>query len=121
MGTRNLNAVLQELLNPPHSSKAELSRGGIKLRVGDRVIQQVNDYNREVFNGDLGAIAAIDLEEQEVTVQYQERRVTYDYTGQQVSGSDSTFIYAALHDAVAQSTLYRSDPCQAVSNPGRSS
>jgi exodeoxyribonuclease V alpha subunit len=49
------------------------------LRVGDRVIQQVNDYDREVFNGDLGAIAAIDLEEQEVTLQYQERLVTYDY------------------------------------------
>jgi len=79
VGTRNLNAVLQELLNPPRTDKGELLRGGLKLRVGDRVIQQVNDYNREVFNGDLGAIAAIDIEEQEVTVQFEGRRVTYDY------------------------------------------
>jgi exodeoxyribonuclease V alpha subunit len=79
VGTRNLNTVLQQILNPPHSSKAELNRGGMKLRVGDRVIQQVNDYDREVYNGDLGTIAAIDLEEQEVTVQYQDRRVGYDY------------------------------------------
>jgi exodeoxyribonuclease V alpha subunit len=79
VGTRNLNAVLQELLNPPCQGKAELFRGGMKLRVGDRVIQQVNDYNREVFNGDLGVIAAVDTEEQEVTVQFEERFVDYDY------------------------------------------
>jgi exodeoxyribonuclease V alpha subunit len=79
VGTRHLNTVLQELLNPSHPDKAELIRGGMKLRVGDRVIQQVNDYNREVFNGDLGALAAIDSEEQEVTVQFEGRSVTYDY------------------------------------------
>jgi exodeoxyribonuclease V alpha subunit len=79
VGTRNLNSVLQSLINPPSADKAEIKSGSIVLRVGDRVIQQVNDYDREVFNGDLGAITAIDLEEQEVTVQYQERRVTYDY------------------------------------------
>jgi exodeoxyribonuclease V alpha subunit len=39
----------------------------------------VNDYNREVFNGDLGTITRIDLEEQEVTVQFAERPVSYDY------------------------------------------
>nr|WP_258184026.1 ATP-binding domain-containing protein [Chroococcidiopsis cubana] len=55
-----------------------LSRARL-LRVGDRVIQQVNDYDGEVFNGGLGTITAIDLEETEVTVQYQERMVTYDY------------------------------------------
>ena len=49
------------------------------LRVGDRVIQQVNDYNREVFNGDMGIIRGMDLEEQEVTVQFGERLVNYDY------------------------------------------
>jgi exodeoxyribonuclease V alpha subunit len=79
VGTRNLNGVLQSLINPPSANKAEIKSGSIVLRTGDRVIQQVNDYDREVFNGDLGTIAAIDLEEQEVTVQYQERLVTYDY------------------------------------------
>ncbi|MBD2127611.1 hypothetical protein H6F97_14695 [Microcoleus sp. FACHB-1] len=42
--------------------------GGSTLRVGDRMIQQTNDYQREVFNGDLGVITAIDSTEQEVTV-----------------------------------------------------
>ncbi|MBD2123714.1 ATP-dependent RecD-like DNA helicase [Trichocoleus sp. FACHB-262] len=78
VGTRNLNTVLQQLLNPPYSGKTEIARGGMTLRVGDRVIQQVNDYDREVFNGDLGVIAAIDPEEQEVTVRFGDRLVNYD-------------------------------------------
>ena len=79
VGTRNLNAVLQELINPPHPTKAETTRFGMTLRVGDRLIQQVNDYNREVFNGDLGILKTIDSEEQEVTIQFDQRLVTYDY------------------------------------------
>lgn len=79
VGTRNLNQVLQSLINPPAAGKAELVRGGLTLRVGDRVIQQVNDYQREVFNGDLGTIAALDPEEQELMVQFGERSVRYDY------------------------------------------
>lgn len=79
VGTRNLNAVLQELLNPPHPSKAEVTRFGMTLRLGDRLIQQVNDYNREVFNGDLGVLKAIDTEEQEVKIQFEQRLVTYDF------------------------------------------
>jgi exodeoxyribonuclease V alpha subunit len=79
VGTRQLNVLLQQVLNPPNQGKLELARGGSILRVGDRVIQQVNDYQREVFNGDLGTIAEISLEEQEVTVQFADRAVTYDY------------------------------------------
>ncbi len=79
IGTRQLNTMLQHVLNPPQSEKRELVRGGQTLRMGDRVIQQVNDYTREVFNGDVGTIAAIDLEEQEVVVQFAERQVPYDY------------------------------------------
>ena len=78
VGTRKLNQVLQALINPPSPDKAELMRGGLILRVGDRVLQQVNDYNREVFNGDMGVIEAINLEEVEVTVRYAERSVSYD-------------------------------------------
>ncbi|MEJ1934165.1 ATP-dependent RecD-like DNA helicase [Nostoc sp. NIES-2111] len=79
VGTRNLNAVLQQLINPPALGKTEISRGGMILREGDRVIQQMNDYDREVFNGDLGTILSIDTEEQEVTVEYGGRAVVYDY------------------------------------------
>jgi exodeoxyribonuclease V alpha subunit len=78
-GTRQLNAMLQRVLNPPAPGKPELARGGSTLRVGDRVIQQVNDYQREVFNGDIGTITSIDLEEQELVVHFAERVVTYDY------------------------------------------
>ncbi|MBD1853402.1 ATP-dependent RecD-like DNA helicase [Cyanobacteria bacterium FACHB-502] len=79
MGTRNLNQVLQQLINPPHPSKAELVRGGMTFRVGDRILQLKNDYNREVFNGDLGIISAIDTEEQELLARFGERDVAYDY------------------------------------------
>jgi exodeoxyribonuclease V alpha subunit len=79
VGTRQLNMLLQQVLNPRVSGKTELARGASVLRVGDRVIQQVNDYTREVFNGDLGTVTRIDLEEQEVVVQFAEREVRYDY------------------------------------------
>ncbi len=79
VGTRNLNTVLQQLINPKAPEKVELTRGGMILRVGDRVIQQTNDYQREVFNGDLGIITGIDTVEQEVIVQYGQRSVMYDY------------------------------------------
>ena len=80
IGTRHLNVMLQQVLNPAKPGKTELSRGGSVLRVGDRVIQQINDYQREVFNGDVGTVASIDPEEQEVVVQFaDERAVNYDY------------------------------------------
>jgi exodeoxyribonuclease V alpha subunit len=79
LGTRNLNVVLQELMNPPHPDKSQINRGDAILRVGDRVIQLKNDYEREVFNGDLGMVGAIDSTEQEVTIIFNERKVVYDY------------------------------------------
>ena len=78
VGTRNFNQVLQELINPPSAQKVEINRGGI-FREGDRVIQLKNDYQREVFNGDLGIIHRIDTTEQEVIVQFEGREVCYDY------------------------------------------
>ena len=79
VGTRNLNNVLQQLINPPSPEKIEITRGGTVFRTGDRVIQLTNDYEREVFNGDVGFITEIGTEEQEVTVNYSNRSVTYDY------------------------------------------
>jgi len=79
VGTRNLNQVLQQLLNPPHPERAEMVRGSFVLRVGDRVIQQKNNYDYGVFNGDLGIICAIDRVEQKVTVAFDGREVNYDY------------------------------------------
>jgi exodeoxyribonuclease V alpha subunit len=79
VGIRNLNTLLQQLINPRSRDKAEIARGSITLRVGDRIIQTKNDYTREVFNGDIGIIEQINLEEQEITVQFGYRQVNYDY------------------------------------------
>ena len=79
VGTRNLNKVLQQLINPPSEEKAELARGDSVLRVSDRVMQLKNDYNREVFNGDLGIVRAMDFTEKEVTIDFDGRDVAYDY------------------------------------------
>ncbi len=79
VGTRNLNKVLQRLINPPGEEKAELVRGDSILRVSDRVMQLKNDYNKEVFNGDLGIVRAIDLTEKEITIDFDGRDVAYDY------------------------------------------
>ena len=56
----------------------ELIRGIRTLRVGDKVIQRVNNYKLEVFNGDMGAVEAIDLEDQMLAVRFADRIVAYD-------------------------------------------
>jgi exodeoxyribonuclease V alpha subunit len=78
VGTRNLNQVLQQLINPPAITKPEIVRGSVTLRVGDRIIQKVNDYHRDVFNGDLGVITDIDPEERSAAVSFTDRHVVYD-------------------------------------------
>lgn len=75
-GTKNLNALLQAELNP-HSG-ATIARGGNTFAVGDKVIQLRNNYDLEVFNGDIGRICAIDEDEDEVRIEYDGRLVTYD-------------------------------------------
>ncbi len=67
-GVGVLNTLLQERLNPPRERAAGGARGGRVYRSGDRVLQLKNDYELEVFNGDLGSVAAIDPAEQEVTI-----------------------------------------------------
>ena len=79
VGTRNLNKVLQQLINPPDEDKQELVRGDSILRTGDRVMQLKNDYNKEVFNGDLGIVRAYDKTEKEVIIDFDDRDVTYDF------------------------------------------
>jgi exodeoxyribonuclease V alpha subunit len=79
VGVGNLNAALQAALNPAKPSVAERQVGGRVYRVGDRVMQIRNNYDKEVFNGDMGQIAAIDLEEQVVTVRLDERTIRYDF------------------------------------------
>lgn len=76
IGTENLNAVLQETLN---RNSNPLFHGGRKFLVGDKVMQIRNDYDREVYNGDIGRIAHIDSQEQKMTVNFDDREVVYDF------------------------------------------
>jgi exodeoxyribonuclease V alpha subunit len=78
LGSAQLNALLQAALNPSRGERSEVTRGGRIFRVGDRVMQLRNNYEREVFNGDIGRIRAVDATEQTVTVRIDERDVSYD-------------------------------------------
>jgi exodeoxyribonuclease V alpha subunit len=79
-GVASLNTLLQQALNPPAAARAEHRMGGTVFRVGDRVLQLRNNYDLEVYNGDIGEVVAIDPEEQLLTVGYDgEREVAYDF------------------------------------------
>ncbi len=79
VGTRNLNQVLQQLLNPPSPDKPEVTAMGKTIRVSDRIIQLKNDYNRDIYNGDLGQVKAIDLIDKSLIVIVDDRDVEYDF------------------------------------------
>ena len=79
LGIRELNGRLQAALNPPSAEKTEIEKFGWIFRAQDKVIQTENDYEKEVFNGDIGQIHAIDLIEREVVVRFDNRAVVYDY------------------------------------------
>ena len=78
LGTRALNTALQAALNPPNELKYEIERFGLTFRVGDKVIQTHNNYDKEVFNGDIGHIAAIETEPPKVQVRFESRLVSYE-------------------------------------------
>jgi exodeoxyribonuclease V alpha subunit len=78
LGTRNLNVRLQEVFNPPQEGP-EVQCQGWTFRVGDKVLQTHNDYDKEVFNGDIGRVSSIDEHEREMTVEFDGRPVIYDF------------------------------------------
>jgi exodeoxyribonuclease V alpha subunit len=75
LGTLNLNREMQNLLNPAGES---LERGGSLLRIGDKVMQLRNNYEKAVFNGDLGRIAGIDRDEGKIKVDFYDKAVEYE-------------------------------------------
>ncbi|MDF1825092.1 MAG: ATP-dependent RecD-like DNA helicase [Verrucomicrobiales bacterium] len=78
LGTGELNASLQEKLNPPAEGKFEIDRFGNTFRVGDKVIQTRNNYEKEIFNGDIGHIAEITTEPVTIYVTFDGQSVTYE-------------------------------------------
>ncbi|MHC1742277.1 MAG: ATP-dependent RecD-like DNA helicase [Syntrophobacteraceae bacterium] len=77
VGAQHLNSSLQEALNP---SGKPIERGGRLFRVGDKVMQIRNNYDKDVFNGDWGRIRDLDLEAQELAVEFDGRTVAYDFS-----------------------------------------
>ena len=78
VGVAQFNLALQAALNPPAPGKREWRSGGRVFRIGDKVLQTRNNYDKQVFNGDLGRITEIDLEEQRVIVNFDGMPVEYD-------------------------------------------
>ena len=77
VGTTHLNQKLQEALNP---GEGGVARGEFFYRVGDKVMQIRNNYDKEVFNGDIGRITALSTEDRELTVVFDGRAVAYDFS-----------------------------------------
>ena len=75
LGAQNLNATMQQALNPTGN---QIERFGTIFRHGDRVMQTENDYDKEIYNGDLGHIERIDLEASEVTIRFDDRSIQFD-------------------------------------------
>ncbi len=79
LGVQNLNRELQAALNPGGPGVQEVKRFDTAFRVGDKVMQMRNNYDREVFNGDIGRVAGIDADDQLLVVEFEGRPVEYDF------------------------------------------
>ncbi|HTL59660.1 MAG TPA: ATP-dependent RecD-like DNA helicase [Candidatus Limnocylindrales bacterium] len=79
LGVRELNLRLQAELNPPRHEEPMVEKFGSQYRVGDKVIQTENNYEKDVFNGDIGRILKINLFERALTVKFEQREVAYDF------------------------------------------
>jgi exodeoxyribonuclease V alpha subunit len=77
LGTEHLNERLQDALN---ADGQPIAHGGRRLRVGDKVMQIVNNYEEDVFNGDIGRIADVDAVEGTLRVEFGDKQVDYDLT-----------------------------------------
>jgi exodeoxyribonuclease V alpha subunit len=77
VGASNLNMELQKAMNPGDEG---VNRFGRLYKVNDKVMQISNNYDKEVYNGDIGRIVSIDEEAQEVVVSIDDREITYDYS-----------------------------------------
>jgi exodeoxyribonuclease V alpha subunit len=77
VGAGNLNQKLQQALNPAEEA---VIRGDRSYRINDKVMQIRNNYDKEVFNGDIGRITRISLEDQELAVRFDGRQVEYDFS-----------------------------------------
>lgn len=106
LGARALNQALQDALNP-HGEAIE--RFGYRYRVGDKVMQMVNDYQKDVFNGDSGRITSLEPTDRTLRVRFEHRSVDYDFqeldelslsyaiTVHKSQGSEYPFVVIPVH------------------------
>ncbi len=129
LGARSLNIDLQARLNP--TAQPKVPRFGWTYAPGDKVIQMVNNYDKEIFNGDIGRIAKVDPEERVLQITFDGRQVAYDFGElDEIALAYATSVhksqgseYPAVADAAchptlpaarAQSALHRGDAWQAA-------
>ena len=79
LGARSLNLELQSTLNPPGRAAARIERFGWTFAMGDKVIQVENDYEKDVYNGDVGFVSGIEPEARELSVTFDGRAVSYGF------------------------------------------
>jgi exodeoxyribonuclease V alpha subunit len=79
LGVRELNGHLQAVLNPPRAEEPSVEKFGTTFRPRDKVIQTENDYDKDVFNGDIGQVTRIEPDERRVIVRFDQREVAYEY------------------------------------------
>ena len=79
LGVRELNEALQRVLNPARPGEPAVERFGWRFHMRDKVIQTENDYDKDVFNGDVGIVERVDPVEQQVAIRFDERLVKYDF------------------------------------------
>ena len=83
VGAANLNQILQEAINPAVTDRwgnttPELHRSGYTYRPGDKVMQIKNNYDKEVFNGDIGTVSSINAEERTLVIRFDDQEIEYD-------------------------------------------
>jgi len=79
VGARSLNVELQRVLNPGGPDQPAVERFGSTYRLGDKVMQIVNDYEKDVFNGDIGYVTGLDMDANEITMDFDGRLVSYAF------------------------------------------
>jgi exodeoxyribonuclease V alpha subunit len=114
LGTQNVNQSIQKLLNPKQEGKQEYLRGNQIFRVGDKVIQQKNNYEKGVFNGDIGFVVNISTEDQTLEIRFDQLSVTYNskelieielayaITVHKFQGSENQVIIIPIHSSQQQ-------------------
>ena len=80
LGTQQMNGVLQAGLNPPRPGEPAVERFGTQFRPRDKVIQTRNNYDKDVFNGDIGRVVRLDEAEREAIIAFDGREVAYDFS-----------------------------------------